>query len=265
MTELHKRRSPILFASDEIPIQEAFDRMCSANVGSLVLHREGIIAGIVTERDVLRLWRKIPDPTFLAQPVRTIMTSPVVSLKIDELDQAAQKMKELKIRHLPIVNDKKELVGILSIRDVMLSLMQTQAAVAKKGRRPAARTLHIISPTVGLEITCRTILPPQWTIQVWRESEIVLSQEFLNKHTGEAHVFLIDLDGLAGQWKSLLKKFIGLLTEDKQPEIMIVWSEDRHKAADIEALISVSRRTHWYLYQRPIPIGQLTQDLRALA
>lgn len=99
------------------------------NVGALVVADGGRIAGIVSERDVVRHLHA-RGPGVLAAPVAEIMTEAVVTcLPADSVDSLAATMTRQRVRHMPVVADGR-LVGIVSIGDVVksrISELETQS------------------------------------------------------------------------------------------------------------------------------------------
>ncbi len=99
-------------------IQEALQTLVAHNIGGLVVVDEAEkIAGILTERDVLRFFAtNTPDPS---APVHTIMTKNIIiGAPQDDLQSVAHTMTEKRFRHLPIV-EKGKLIGIITIGDVL--------------------------------------------------------------------------------------------------------------------------------------------------
>lgn len=88
-------------------------------IGAVVcLGAEGQVAGIVSERDVVG-GLATRGVGILDQPVAAIMTTKVETCTMeDELEALAERMTELRIRHLPVVEDG-ELKAIVSIGDVV--------------------------------------------------------------------------------------------------------------------------------------------------
>jgi CBS domain-containing protein len=106
----------LLTVEATLPLAEVAARMVDRQVGAvLVLERERL-AGILTERDVLRaVARGIRDDAV----VRDWMTTDPETIAPDEtVEQAATLMMHGGFRHLPVV-EGSEIVGILSIRDLM--------------------------------------------------------------------------------------------------------------------------------------------------
>ena len=106
--------------------EKAIRRMLEVRVGAVaVVDENRRVAGIFTERDVLRrlaLSGRAPTET----PVREIMTTPVEMATLDTTPgQALATMIEYHYRHLPIVDDDGQLLGMLSIRDVLQARIDT--------------------------------------------------------------------------------------------------------------------------------------------
>jgi CBS domain-containing protein len=84
-----------------------------------VVDGEGRVAGIFTERDVLRklsLSGRDPKKT----PVRELMTTPVeLATLATTPGEALATMVERHFRHLPVVDGEGKLLGMLSIRNVL--------------------------------------------------------------------------------------------------------------------------------------------------
>lgn len=77
----------------------------------------GGIAGIVTERDFVRLVADGLDPA--TTPLADRMTRKLITVDPSaDIAEAARLMREAGVRHLPVV-DRGQLVGILSMRDVL--------------------------------------------------------------------------------------------------------------------------------------------------
>jgi CBS domain-containing protein len=106
--------------------------MRDRNVGAaVVVHDRGQVAGIFTERDLLRAVADNRDPN--EDAVQSHMTANPVTLPSDHApSEAAQIMSERKFRHIPVV-DEGRLVGIVSIRDLVGAGLRIQPADAHMG------------------------------------------------------------------------------------------------------------------------------------
>jgi CBS domain-containing protein len=97
-------------------IQAMLDRRMGA---AAVVDENGVVAGIFTERDVMRrVALSGRDPNTI--PIREVMSTPVLmATRQTGIAEALQVMVEHRRRHLPVVEDDGRLIGILSIRHVL--------------------------------------------------------------------------------------------------------------------------------------------------
>jgi CBS domain-containing protein len=101
-------------ASDTL--RAAAERMWRQQTGSLLISERGRLAGIITERDLLRAVALGADPEH--STVDEAMTTEVFTVPPDmPLHEAAREMAARWIRHLPVVQDG-ELLGVISMRDI---------------------------------------------------------------------------------------------------------------------------------------------------
>jgi CBS domain-containing protein len=101
-------------------LRQAAQAMTDAKVGMvLVLDDDEKLAGVLTERDILRTVAESTDPD--AGPVSDAMTRDVVTVAPDwEVYEAAAEMAARNFRHL-VVTDDSGIVGVVSVRDVLLA------------------------------------------------------------------------------------------------------------------------------------------------
>lgn len=114
----------IFSTSPDTPVTEAIGMMVSRNIGSLVvLDAVGKVAGIITERDVMRAAHKHAcDLTRLK--VKALMTTRLVLAgPEDPVDHARSIMTENRIRHLPVMQGDK-LLGLLTFHDVAKAVLE---------------------------------------------------------------------------------------------------------------------------------------------
>ena len=99
-------------------IREALKRLAEHNIGALVVvDEEGGLAGIVSERDIVRAL--VRTEAILAEPISAIMTrNVIIGMPQDDLVAAGITMTDRHIRHLPIL-DGGRLIGIVSIGDIV--------------------------------------------------------------------------------------------------------------------------------------------------
>lgn len=105
-------------------VSEAAARMRQQQTGSLLVMEGETLAGIVTERDVLRLVGEGQDPKNVS--LRDAMTkNPVTIARDASIKEAAEIMFQKWFRHLPVTNSEGRVVGVISLRDLLTLVAQS--------------------------------------------------------------------------------------------------------------------------------------------
>ena len=101
------------------PVSAAIDLLAKKRIGALlILGADRRIAGIVSERDIVRVFAE-RGTAALDEPVSAAMTRKVTTCNENEtIASIMERMTEGKFRHLPVV-DQGRLIGIVSIGDVV--------------------------------------------------------------------------------------------------------------------------------------------------
>jgi CBS domain-containing protein len=99
-------------------VLDAIHKMNQHKIGALIAMQDGQVAGIFTERDVLRRVIGLDRP--LTQvTVAEVMTADVICVQPEtDLDEVATIMKNKKIRHIPVCDRAGRLHGMVSIGDL---------------------------------------------------------------------------------------------------------------------------------------------------
>lgn len=109
----------VLRVDGSATVYDAIAKMVEGNVGALLVYEGDRLAGIVTERDYLRRVT-LQGRDERTTPVREITTSELVYVGPDaSIDECMAVMTERRVRHLPVLDDAREVVGIVSIGDVV--------------------------------------------------------------------------------------------------------------------------------------------------
>ena len=99
--------------------------MADKNIGAVLVVDDGQLSGIFSERDYARkivLQGRHSDDTL----VREVMTPRVITIEPDQrLDECMVIMSDKHIRHLPVM-ENGELIGIISINDVVTAIIRDQ-------------------------------------------------------------------------------------------------------------------------------------------
>jgi CBS domain-containing protein len=113
--------SAVVVVGPEHTVRDAARMMAQHHVGSAVVTDAEQLAGILTERDVLKQVARGSDPDDTT--VADMMTRDVVTVGPDwDLIEAAEEMARRRIRHL-VVFEGGQLLGVLSVRDVLPHLL----------------------------------------------------------------------------------------------------------------------------------------------
>jgi CBS domain-containing protein len=114
----------LLTVQPQVALAEAAQAMHGRGVGAVLVLEEGRLVGILTERDMLRAVATGHEPN---EPVAEWMTHhPETIESSDTTEHAGVLMIHGGFRHLPVV-DEGELVGILSLRDLMRVVLEDSA------------------------------------------------------------------------------------------------------------------------------------------
>lgn len=104
-------------------VADAVEMMRRKNVGCLVVCRDGRLIGILTERDLMR--RVFAPGLPMTTPVSDCMTPDPITVSSKESIRAAiERMEKGGYRHLPVLDEKERLVGILSIKRIVHYLVE---------------------------------------------------------------------------------------------------------------------------------------------
>ncbi|MFP3259021.1 MAG: CBS domain-containing protein [Caldivirga sp.] len=124
-------------------IRDAARVMADNNIGLLVVMDRGRMVGVVSERDVVRAVARGVD---LSEPVINISTREVITIGVGaSLYEAADLMHKSNIRHLVVVDESRNPVGVLSVRDVVgevtrLRILAEQGALGAIEEQPIPHT-----------------------------------------------------------------------------------------------------------------------------
>lgn len=105
--------------SPDSTVGELVTQLATHRIGALVVSADGrTIDGIVSERDVVR--GLVENPSITGKSVRTIMTASVHTTSSEAaVDDLMVMMTERRVRHVPVVDDSGQLIGLVSIGDLV--------------------------------------------------------------------------------------------------------------------------------------------------
>jgi CBS domain-containing protein len=110
--------APAEWVDATTPVAELARRMKQADIGALPVGKDDRLIGMVTDRDLaLRVLGEGRDPG--KTTAEQVMTPGIVwCLTSQTVEDALHMMEQKKIRRLPVIDEKKRLVGMLSLGDI---------------------------------------------------------------------------------------------------------------------------------------------------
>lgn len=122
---LDKKGSDIWSTTPDASVYDALLLLAEKNVGALLVLQEGELVGIISERDYARKVA-LRGKASVKTPVKEIMTENVVTVSPQTtVEEAMALMTDKRIRHLPVV-EEDILVGVISIGDLVKSIIAKQ-------------------------------------------------------------------------------------------------------------------------------------------
>jgi CBS domain-containing protein len=115
---LEKRDRQVISCQDGTTVREAVAVLAAERIGALPVMAGGEVAGIFSERDLLRLVHQ-GGSDMLDRPVCDVMTAPAITITPDmPVLHALSLMTQRRVRHLPVVSEGR-MVGFVSIGDLV--------------------------------------------------------------------------------------------------------------------------------------------------
>lgn len=123
-------------------LEHAARCMAKRNVGAIIVTRAGAPVGILTERDIVRLFREHAEPA--ATPLSRVMSHPLRTVPGSEvLGAAMRRMERGHVRRLAVVDDEGQLAGLLSRHDIVKALQEQYLDMLQDTIERLESDLHI--------------------------------------------------------------------------------------------------------------------------
>ncbi|MBN1835128.1 MAG: GGDEF domain-containing protein [Spirochaetales bacterium] len=138
-----------------VTLAVAVASMAALKIGAILVTREGKLAGIFTERDLLKLFSGHDDTeraSLLQRPVSQFMTpDPVFARKDEDYNTVYMKMKTHGVRHIPVLENDR-LFGIVSMRDLIHFYQNKLEGAYNEARREIENLKRLVSVPDGEKI-----------------------------------------------------------------------------------------------------------------
>jgi len=161
-----KDKSEVLTFTETTSLSDAIAGMAEKNYGAALVTKKEKLAGIFTERDVLRKVagrgldtkkEKIKD--YMTTDIKTASTE-------DKVTDCLRRMSQGRFRHMPVVDEKGKLLGMLSqgdfvaftMSDILSRFTKTSKAEISAGRStPLAIAASILVYTLALIVIVKLV------------------------------------------------------------------------------------------------------------
>jgi CBS domain-containing protein len=115
----------------EDSVYDAIELMANKGVGALVVMEGDSLVGVLSERDYARKV-VLQGRSSKGTKIKEIMTSRVVYARPEQtVEECMALMTDKRIRHLPVM-DGDELLGVISIGDLVKSIIEEQQHVIEQ-------------------------------------------------------------------------------------------------------------------------------------
>ena len=122
---IRKKGSEVYSISPAATVYEALEVMANHNTGALLVMEGEKMVGILSERDCVRKV-DLQGRNARQTKVSEIMTADVITVSCDQpLEDCMHLMQDKGIRHLPVYDDQ-ELMGFVSVRDMLGEMIEMQ-------------------------------------------------------------------------------------------------------------------------------------------
>ncbi|MGO4262547.1 CBS domain-containing protein [Lysobacter sp. TAB13] len=122
---LEAKTAEVFAIGPDAPVIDAIRLMAEKRIGAVLVMEGARLAGILSERDYARKI-VLQGRSSADTPVRDIMTAQVVSVSLnDSAERCMQIVTDKRIRHLPVV-EGGEVVGVVSIGDLVKAVIEDQ-------------------------------------------------------------------------------------------------------------------------------------------
>ena len=115
---LKKKGSKTFTASKETKIVDIAHILAKENIGAIVVLEQEKVVGILSERDIVRGFTQ--KKSVRNTQAQELMTKNVFTCGIEDNNEDLLNLMVTKhFRHLPVINNKEKLIGVVSIGDLV--------------------------------------------------------------------------------------------------------------------------------------------------
>jgi CBS domain-containing protein len=115
----------VTWVEPDTPVSAIAEKMRSEDIGAVPVGENDRLIGMVTDRDIVL--RSFSDGQYGSKlTARDLMSEGIVYCRdTEEVDDAVRIMEQKQIRRLPVLNENKRMVGMLSLGDISAGASQS--------------------------------------------------------------------------------------------------------------------------------------------
>ncbi len=119
--------SGVTWVEPDVPLTEVAEKMRDDDIGAIPVGNNDKLIGMVTDRDIVcRGFTNGRD--FDSLTAGDVMTDNIVYCKSDEeIEDAIHLMEDKQLRRLPVIDENKRMVGMLSLGDISHKVSREQS------------------------------------------------------------------------------------------------------------------------------------------
>ena len=255
--------STVTFAKHDMLMHDVVKEMIDKKISSVLVEDDkGSIIGIITERDIVRKFTLLEVEDKLNRTVATIMSRPVEFVQVKDVHKQIIKLHlEKRIRHFPVLSSKdpkkENLIGIVSITDVVRNYMMEELSGSGKSGKPAADSSDgkkaAVKPLVGVMAVNQNLTNTY--LEIFRglgfSSEAVSdAAKFSSASDATQRALILDLDGFHdAQVHEILPVVV-------KSNVFLVLTTSKHSLVPI--FKRHLNRSHQEIAMKPLDIGYLS-------
>ncbi|MHC4678744.1 MAG: CBS domain-containing protein [Planctomycetota bacterium] len=169
--------SDVAVVSDSATVKEAAELMASKDISCLVAVEDNRVAGIFTERDLLKRVvapKRDPDQTAVQQ----VMSCPVITIPADySVSSASKLLEKMKTRRL-VVMDGENLCGVITQTDILRAIKGRLQKEEQSYRRLLSESSHCIY-TTDMDLNTTYVNPAFMKLLEIDDPDEVIGKPFL--------------------------------------------------------------------------------------
>lgn len=224
----------------------------------LIENSRSELVGIFTLKDLLKSFKYLRAEAHLKKPVGVVMSRPLLTINLKQIDQAKKIMSRHNIRHLPVVTEsvgnKKKVVGVIDMESLLKSMILNETNPMQN-----KKNIVVYSPNGALVKLLKHVYANQKLTTVeklW--SSKLKTDEAIQRVTKDYDIFYFDLDN---RRSIVLAHEIAKKIKKSKKKVVALIAKQQFRDEDRKRLIELSKHPKVQICEKPINIHDLTSSV----